>query len=1010
MTILPTSHIKISLYFHVATFFLILSLANSQSQQEHSILLKIKLHLQNPSFLTHWNSSNTSYCSWPEITCTTGSVTGLTLVNSSITQTIPSFICDLQNLTHVDLSYNLIPGEFPKDLFKCSNLEYLDLSFNNFVGKIPYDIQSLVHLQYLNLSSTNFDGEIPSSIGKLKDLRFLGLKYCSFNDTFPFEVIGDLFNLEFFDLSSNPLLPLKLPLSLTKLKKLKFFIIHASNLVGEIPENIGDMVALEKLDLSENNLTGKIPSGLFMLKNLSIVYLNSNNLSGEIPSSVEALNLTTIDLARNSLSGKIPNDFGKLQKLSVLHLHMNNFSGEIPESIARLESLTEFNVFMNKFSGTLPMGFGLFSKLEFFHIAVNSFNGKLPENLCYHGKLQNLTVYENSLSGELPKSLGNCSSLVELKVDKNHFSGQIPNGLWRAENLVSFMISHNKFNGELPQNLSSSISLFDISYNQFYGGIPIGVASWTNVVKFIASKNNLNGSIPQELTALPNLERLLLDQNQLKGSLPNDIVSWKSLVILNLSQNQLIGEIPSSIGHLASLSALDLSENQFSGEIPSIPTRITDLNLSSNYLTGKVPSDFENSAFDRSFLNNSGLCADTPKLSLSLCGFGLEKSTKTSHWSIGLIISLIVVTFLLALFASFMIIKLYKKRNHESESSWKLISFQRLSFTELDILSSMTEQNIIGSGGFGTVYRVPVNGLTYVAVKKIMSNRKLRQKLETSFHAEVKILSNIRHRNIVKLLCCISNEDSMMLVYEYLEHSSLDKWLHNKNKSGSARHVVLDWPKRLQIAIGIAHGLCYMHHDCSPPIVHRDIKTSNILLDSQFNAKVADFGLARSLMKPEEFNTMSAVIGSFGYMAPEYVQTTKINEKIDVFSFGVILLELTTGKEANYGDEHSSLVEWSWRHVLVGSNIEDLLDKDFVEPSCLDEMCCIFKLGIMCTSTLPSSRPSMKEVLHLLVRSERGFVFGGRNDVGEYDVVPFLKNSKLNSRRIDIVDSDSDSD
>ncbi|GAU22791.1 hypothetical protein TSUD_142310 [Trifolium subterraneum] len=394
--------------------------------------------------------------------------------------------------------------------------------------------------------------------------------------------------------------------------------------------------------------------------------------------------------------------------------------------------------------------------------------------------------------------------------------------------------------------------------NNFKGRVPIGVSSWTNVVEFKASKNYLNGSIPQELTNLPKLETLLLDQNQFKGSLPNDMISWKSLVTLNLSQNQLNGHIPISIGHLPSLGVLDLSENQFTGEIPSILPRITNLNLSSNFLTGRVPSEFENSAFDRSFLNNSGLCADTPTLSVTLCNFGLKKSTKTSHWKQAL------------------------------ENSWKLISFQRLSFTESNIVSSLAEQNIIGSGGFGTVYRVPVDGLGYVAVKKITSNRKLRKKLETSFRAEVEILRNIRHRNIVKLLCCISNEDSMMLV------------------------------------------------------------------------------------------------------------------------FGVILLELTTGKEATYGDEHSSLVEWSWRHVHVGSNIEDLLDKDFVEQSYLDEMCCIFKLGIMCTTTFPSSRPSMKEVLNILLRSEGGIVFGERNViVREYDDAPFLKNSKRDSR-LDFVDSDSD--
>ena len=486
---------------------------------------------------------------------------------------------------------------------------------------------------------------------------------------------------------------------------------------------------------------------------------------------------------------------------------------------------------MNKFSGTLPSDFGLYSKLESFQIEINNFKGKLPENLCHRGKLKILSAYENNLSGELPKSIGNCSNLFVLEIYKNKFSGKVPGGLWNI-NLVTFMISHNKFNGEIPQKISSSISLFDISYNQFYGGIPIGVSSWTNVVEFIASKNYLNGSIPQELTSLHKLQILLLDQNQLKGSLPSQ---WKSLVTLNLSQNQLNGQIPISIGHLPSLSVLDLSENQFSGEIPSILThlRSLNLNLSSNHLRGRVPIEFENSTYDRSFLNNSGLCVDTQALNLTLCTSGLKKPTKSSHWFLGLIISLIVVALLFVLSASFKIIKHYRKREQTLENSWELISFQRLNFTESDIVSSMTEQNIIGSGGFGMVYRIPVDGLTYVAVKKIKSNRNSRQQLEASFRAEVKILSNIRHQNIVKLLCCISNKDSMMLVYEYLEHSSLDKWLHNKNESlamlDSAQHVVLDWPKRLQIAIGIAHGLCYMHHDCSSPIIHRDIKTSDIL-------------------------------------------------------------------------------------------------------------------------------------------------------------------------------------
>jgi len=869
----------IPFYYYLTIFLFLscafLSCAHSQLQdQEHELLLRIKQHLQNPSFLSHWTPSNTSHCSWPEITCTNDSVTGLTLFNSGIHQTLPNFMCDLKNLTLVNFSTNSIPGEFPTFLYKCSKLVSLDLEGNEFTGSIPKDIDKLVNLQHLNLGSTNLSGDIPASIGRLKQLRFLQLQYCLFDGTFPAESIANLFNLEFLDISSNLVLPPSVfPSSLTQLKKLKFFHMYSSNLFGEIPKTIGEMVALENLDLSRSNLSGHIPKGLFMLRNLSILYLFKNRLSGEIPGEIEALNLTELDLAENNLAGNIPQDLGKLQKLRWLSLSLNNLSGEIPQSLGLLASLIHFRIIFNNFSGVLSPDFGRYSELKTFLVANNSFSGKLPDNLCYHGQLLNLSAYCNHLNGKLPESLGHCTSLTDLRIFSNEFSGSIPSGLWTF-NLSSFMVSNNKFTGELPERLSPTISRLEISHNQFSGRIPTGVSSWTNMVVFKASENYLNGSVPKELTNLSKLTTLLLDQNQLTGPLPSDIISWKSLVNLNLSHNQLSGKIPDAIGQLPVLNQLDLSENQFSGQVPSVLPRLTNLNLSSNHFTGRVPNEFENSVYSDSFLNNSGLCADTPVLNLRLCsvGVGFEKTTKGSSWSLALILCLVAVTFLLALLIPLLIIKLFRRRKHALDNSWRLISFQRLSFTESNIVSSMTEHNVIGSGGFGTVYRIPVDGLDYIAVKKISSDRKLDRKLESSFRAEVKILSNIRHNNIVKLLCCISNENSMLLVYEYLENRSLDRWLHNKGKSStlsiSVDHFVLDWPKRLKIAIGVAHGLCYMHHDCFPPIVHRDVKSSNILLDAQFNAKVADFGLARMLMKPGDFATMSSVVGSFGYMAP----------------------------------------------------------------------------------------------------------------------------------------------
>ncbi|RYR55835.1 hypothetical protein Ahy_A05g021699 [Arachis hypogaea] len=609
------------------------------------------------------------------------------------------------------------------------------------------------------------------------------------------------------------------------------------------------MVDLENLDMSQNGLTGGIPSSLFLLKNLTILYLFQNNLSGEIPKVVEALNLVDLDLAQNNLTGKIPKVLGKLKNITWLNLSLNKLSGEIPEAFGSLPAMVDFRMFSNNLSGTLPSEFGRYSRLETFLVSSNSLSGNLPENLCYNGRLLNLTVYDNNLSGELPKSLGNCNSLLDLKIYNNKFSGNIPSGLWTCLNLSNFMVRHNNFTGELPEMLSSSISRLEISYNQLSGRIPATVSSWTNVVVFDASKNNLNGSIPQELTSLPKLTTLLLDQNQLTGPLPSDIIHWENLVTLNLRQNKLSGQIPDALGRLPVLSQLDLSENQFTGQ--------EGFRMNSKIL----------------HLTPAFWTSDTPELNLALCNSTPQRSGKDSSWSVSLITSLVVAAFLMALLATLLIMRLYRKRKQEFDNSWKLISFQRLNFTESDILSSLTEQNIIGSGGYGAIYRCPVDDFGYVAVKNIWNDRKLDQKLKSSF-------------------CCAAFQ---------------------------------------------------MRNLCS--------------------------------------------------LFTKYTQTRRITEKIDVFSFGVVLLELTTGKGANDGDQHLSLAEWGWRHIQIGSNIEELLDKDVMEPSYLDEMCTVFKLGVLCTSTLASTRPSIDQ-----------FDYGGDSKLGHYDVVPLLKDSKSETR-LDVVDT-----
>ncbi|KAL7187681.1 hypothetical protein ACSBR1_037692 [Camellia fascicularis] len=903
---------------------------------DQTTLLNLKKLWKSPPWIASWNSSS-SPCTWPEIQCTAGTVTGLLLHDKNIMGTIPPSICDFKNLTVLDLWYNYLQGDFPKVLYNCSGLQYLDLSENFFVGPIPSDIDRLSSLQFINVGGNNFSGEIPPAISRLPELRTLHLYKNQFNGTVPNE-IGNLANLATLGMAYNTLLsPSIIPIEFGNLKKLECLWMTMTNLIGKIPESFANLSSLQHLDLAMNNLDGPLPQGLFQLKNLSVVYLYNNRLSGEIPTPIES-NLIGLDMPMNNLTSSIPSDFGKLNQLKIFD---------------------------------------------------NQFTGDLPQNLCAGKTLFGVAASSNSLTGTVPESLGNCQALRSVQLFNNNFSGEVPLGLWTSRNLSSLMLSNNSLSGMLPSQLAWSLSLVEISNNQFSGQIPTGISSWASLVEFKASNNQFTGPIPVEIIALSQLSNLLLDGNSLSGELPSTIRSWKSLTSLNVARNKLSGQIPAIFGSLPDLLNLDLSEDQFSSQIPPElgHLKLTNLNLSSNQFFGKIPDEFDNLAYETSFLNNPKLCAKTPISNLPNC---LTKNSESNGLS--LTILAVILVFAVILFIATVIITVFVARDYRRKK------------IKRDLVWWVGED------------RIAVNNLgDCVAVKKIWSNGKSDHKLEKEFLAEVEILGTIRHSNIVKLLCCISSDDSKLLVYEYMEKQSLDKWLHGKKRTSSAtvlsslvHHAVLNWSTRLQITVGAAQGLCYMHHDCSPPIIHHDVKSSNILLDSQFKAKIADFGLAKILAKSDVPNTMSAVAGSIGYFAPEYAYTRKVNEKIDVYSFGVVLLELVTGREPNDGDEHTSLAEWAWCQYGEGNSIAPTFDKDIKEPHYLEEMTTVYKLGLACTMTQPSSRTSMKEVSQILRRC--GLVEGkeGKNTGCEYDVALLLDSATyLSSYRHSDEDDDS---
>lgn len=1003
-----------SFFFIFFIFFSPILLLHSSSQSlsdEKQILLDIKNDWGNPIQLSSWNSAGDP-CEYTGIRCSGGSVVDINLYNSNISFPIPASICDLQGLNFLNLSWNNIPGEFPSVLYNCYSLQKLDISNNVFVGEIPADIDKMPrNLTDLFIEGNNFTGDIPAAIGRLPAIKLLRLNYNLFNGSIPLE-IGNLSTLETLGLAMNPFPPTKIPPEFGNLTNLKYLLMSQMNLIGEIPESLGKLQNLEHLDLTLNILVGEIPASIWMIKSLKVLYLYGNMLTGEISKIVAADGMVEIDVSSNLLTGSIPEAFGEMKNLSTLNLCFNNLSGQVPASIGLLPNIYDVRLFNNRLEGALPPEMGKYSRLWNFEVDDNMFTGGLPEHLCDGKGLKNLIVFNNQLIGELPESLGSCSTLINVQIQNNSFTGEFPAGIWSAINLSLLNTEHNSLTGTLPERLPWNLTRLVIRNNQFSGNIP---SSSGGLLVFYGDNNIFSGDLPASFFEKSMLQDLSLSGNKFSGVIPVTLGLMKYLNVLDLSDNLLSGTIPETVGSLPLLNALDLSKNQLSGDIPSNlgDLKLTSLNLSFNALGGEIPAQLQNQAYENSFLSNQNLCASLSFANIQRCW---NKPRRSDKLSTGLLVLFSVLGALL--FSGVMVLVFLITRAHLGRkkagafpSDWKLTSFQAVDFSEPAIFHGLTDENLVGRGGGGKVYRISL-GREIVAVKKIWNSRKLDSNLEKEFRAEVEILGSIRHSNIVKLLCCISGANSMLLVYEYLQNGSLDRWLHRRKRGDDPP---LDWPTRLQIAIGAASGLCYMHHDCFPAIIHRDVKSSNILLDLEFNSKIADFGLARILARGGEPETVSAMAGSFGYMAPECSKLRKVNEKVDVYSFGVVLLELVTGREAGDGgeEEDENLTDWAWRRYKErGGAVGYAVDEDIAgdSPEWVEEAEVVFKMGLICTGFDPASRPTMKELLQVLMklgRTTQNSCGGGGGGAGS----PLLKSKgKSGSRGKGVADVMDDSD
>ncbi|XP_043689261.1 receptor-like protein kinase BRI1-like 3 [Telopea speciosissima] len=901
------------------------------------------------------------------------------------------------NLTVLDLSHNVLSGiGLPASLLNCQLLQKLDLSHNQLQDVIPSALGGLRNLQHLLLAQNHFSGEIPPELGRTcGTLLELDLSGNRLSGGFPLTFVS-CSSLQILNLGNNQLSGDFVNIVVSTLPSLRHLLLPFNNLTGPLPLSIKNCSQLEMLDLSSNGFTGGIPSEFCSsLPSLHKVLLPGNFLSGTVPLELGSCKgLRTIDFSFNNLSGSIPSEVWVLPNLSDLVMWANNLSGEIPEGICvnggNLETLILNN---NLITGTIPPSLAKCTNLIWVSLSSNRLTGKIPAGVGNLMKLAILQLGNNSLTGEVPRELGNCPSLIWLDLNSNGLTGYIPQELAKQAGLImpgqvsgkQFAFIRNEggtacrgagglveFQGIRTDRLASFPMVHSCPSTRIYTGLTVySFARNGSMIYMDLSYNSLSGTIPDDLGFMYYLQVLNLGHNRLTGTIPDSLGGLKQVGVLDLSHNDLQGYVPGSLGSLSFLSDLDVSNNNLTGPIPS-----------SGQLTTFPASRYE---------NNSGLCG----LPLPPCGSGTtarqmnyNRRGKKQSLAAGVVIGIVISLFcILGLTLALLKMKKYQRREDPGDkyidslptsgsSSWKLSGvpeplsinvatfekpLRKLTFAHLlEATNGFSADSLIGSGGFGEVYKARLKDGTVVAIKKLI---RVTGQGDREFTAEMETIGKIKHRNLVPLLGYCKIGDERLLVYEYMKWGSLETVLHDKAKGGASK---LSWAARKKIAIGSARGLAFLHHSCIPHIIHRDMKSSNVLLDENLEARVSDFGMARLMSALDTHLSVSTLAGTPGYVPPEYYQSFRCTTKGDVYSYGVILLELISGKRPidplEFGDDNN-LVGWA-KQLQREKRISDIIDTMLLEQMSSEaEIYQYLKIAFECLDDRPFRRPTMIQVM-----------------------------------------------
>uniref|UniRef100_A0A5B7AV06 non-specific serine/threonine protein kinase n=1 Tax=Davidia involucrata TaxID=16924 RepID=A0A5B7AV06_DAVIN len=917
-------------------------------------LLSFKSELLDDSnSLTDWFVPSGEYpsdkiyaCSWSGVTCNKNStmVIGLDLSMKNLGGAMSGKQFNLFNdLVDLNLSYNSFSEKLPVGVFNLTNLRSLDISRNNFSGEFPSGISNLHHLVVLDAFSNGFSGHLPAEVSQLQSLKVLNFAGSYFSGPIPSEY-GSFKSLEFIHLAGN-FLSGDIPPELGNLKTVTHMEIGYNTYQGSIPWQLGNMSELQYLDIAGANLSGSIPRQLSNLTKLQSLFLFKNQLTGLIPWEFSKITpLTSLDLSDNQISGLIPESFAELKNLSLLSLMYNSMSGSVPQGIAQLPSLDTLLLWNNFFTGSLPWSLGRNSKLKYVDVSTNNFIGAIPPDICRGGMLLKLILFSNNFTGGLSHSLSNCSSLVRLRLEDNSFSGEIPLKFSNLPDITYVDLSRNRFTGGIPMDISqaSNLQYFNVSNNPELGGnIPAKTWSLPLLQNFSASSCNISGNLPpfQFCELISVIE---LNMNNLFGTVPESVSNCHALERIDLADNNLIGHIPKELASLPNLSVLDLSHNNFSGSIPvnfGNSSSLVLLNVSFNDISGSIPSEKVFGMMGSSaFVGNPKLCGSPLKHCPDTKEFRNEfelGSRRTQKLAWVLIICAVVVLFVtVSVFGI-----LYFRRG--SKGQWKMVSFIGLpQFTTNDVLRSLNSIESMETVPplSGSVCKAVLpTGIT-VSVKRIEWNAK-KIKVMSEF---INRMGNARHKNLIRLLGFCYNKHLFCLLYDYLPNGNLTEKIRMKR----------DWAAKYKIVIGVARGLCFLHHDCYPAIPHGDLKASNVVFDENMEPCLAEFGV--KFLEQWNESSFLAKTGEFN---------TAIKEELDmdIYNFGEVILEiLTNGRLTNAGGSiHSKPRKVLLREICNENEVGS-------SNSFQEEIKLVLEVALLCTRSRPSDRPSMEEALKLL--------------------------------------------